>query len=318
MRVFVAGATGAVGKMLIPLLVSSGHEVVGMTRSRERVEWLRRNAAEAVVADALEREAVLRAVVTAEPEVVVHELTALSSLGTNLRRLPREFAQTNRLRTEATDFLCEAAGEVGARRIIAQSFAGWTYARTGSLLKRESDPLDPDPPPGMRSALEALRYLERAVLGSDGPEGVVLRYGTLYGPGTSFGGGGIYLEEVRRRRFPVVGTGSAVWSFIHVADAAQATRAAVELGAPGVYNIVDDDPAPVSVWLPELAAAIGAKPPRRVPVWLARLIAGDLAVVAMTQIRGASNAKAKRELDWQPTFASWLDGFCHALFDVQR
>jgi nucleoside-diphosphate-sugar epimerase len=313
MRVFVAGGTGALGRRLVPLLVAGGHEVVVLTRSPERAEWLQRAGATAVIGDALDRDAVMKAVVRAEPEVVVHELTAFSKLGTNLRRFEREVAETNRLRTEGTDTLRDAALAAGARRLVAQSFAGWTYARDGGPVKTEADPLDPHPPPPLRGAIEALRHHESAVLDADGPEGIVLRYGTWYGPGTSFALDGLYVREIRRRRFPIVGDGAAMWSFVHVDDVARATIAAIERGKPGVYNIVDDEPAPVAIWLPELAAVIGAKAPRRVPVWLGRLVAGELAILVMTEIRGSSNAKARRELDWQPRYTSWRDGFRHGL-----
>jgi nucleoside-diphosphate-sugar epimerase len=313
MRVFVAGGTGALGRRLVPLLVAGGNEVVALTRSPERAEWLQRAGATAVIADALDWDAVMKAVVRAEPEVLVHELTAFSKLGTNLRRFERDVAETNRLRTEGTDVLREAALAAGARRFVAQSFAGWTYARDGGPVKSEEDPLDPEPPQPMREAIDALHHHEGAVLGADGLEGIVLRYGTWYGPGTSFALDGLYVREIRRRRFPILGNGAAVWSFVHVDDVARATIAAIERGQPGVYNIADDEPAPVAVWLPELAAAIGAKPPRRVPVWLGRLFAGELAVLVMTEIRGSSNAKAKRELEWQPRYASWREGFRRGL-----
>jgi nucleoside-diphosphate-sugar epimerase len=312
-RVFVAGSTGALGRRLLPLLVAGGHQVVGLTRSPQRAEWLQRTGATAVVGDALDRDAVVQAVVRAEPEVVLHELTAFSRLGTNLRRFEREVAETNRLRTEGTEVLRDAALAAGAQRLVAQSFAGWIYARDGGPVKTEADPLDPRPLPPMRGAIDALRHHEGVVLDTDGLDGVVLRYGTWYGPGTSLALDGLYVREIRRRRFPIVGNGAAVWSFVHVDDVARATIAAVERGRPGVYNIVDDEPAPVAIWLPELATAIGAKPPRRVPVWLGRLFAGQLAVLVMTEIRGSSNAKAKRELDWQPSYASWRDGFRRGL-----
>jgi 2-alkyl-3-oxoalkanoate reductase len=318
MRIFVAGGTGALGKRLVPLLVAGGHDVVGLTRSPERAEWLRGEGAEAVVGDALDRDTVLAAVAGAAPEVVAHELTAFSSLGTNLRRFERDVAQTNRLRTEGTDILRDAALAVGARRLVAQSFAGWTYAREGGPVKTEADALDPDPPPPMRGALSAIRHLEGAVLDEPRLEGIVLRYGTLYGPATSFGADGLYVKEVRRRRFPVVGDGAAVWSFVHVDDAARATVAALVDAAAGVYNIVDDEPAPATVWLPELAAAIGAKPPRCVPVWVGKLFAGELGVLVMTELRGSSNTKAKRELGWRPRYASWRDGFRHGLSESRN
>jgi len=308
MRIFVAGATGALGHRLVPLLVERGHQVTAMTRTPAKAAGLRAAGAEPVVADALDREAVLGAVTAARPEVLVHELTALAAV-TSFRRFDREFAVTNRLRTEGTDHLLEAARAAGARRLVAQSFTGWPFARVGGPVKTEDDPLDPDPPAQLRRTLDAIRHLEAAVLGAEGIEGVVLRYGGFYGPGTSAGEGGYMLEELRRRRFPIVGAGTGVWSFIHIDDAAAATAAAVERGAPGVYQVVDDDPAPVAEWLPALAAAIGAPPPRRVPAWLARLLAGEHVVVLMTEIRGAANAKARRELGWTPVHRSWRQGF---------
>ena len=308
MRVFVAGATGALGRRLVPLLVAGGHQVTAMTRRVGRTMELYAAGAEPVVADALDRDAVLAAVTAARPEAVVHQLTDLAGV-TSMRRFDQGFAATNRLRTEGTDHLLEAARAAGASRFVAQSFAGWPFARVGGPVKTEDDPLDPDPPAELRRTLDAIRRLESAVLGADGLEGLVLRYGGFYGPGTSVGAGGSMLEDLRRRRFPMVGAGTGVWSFVHIDDAAAATVAAVERGAPGIYQIVDDDPAPVSAWLPELAAAVGARPPRRLPAWVARLVAGEHAVVMMTEVRGASNAKARRELGWRPAWPSWRQGF---------
>jgi nucleoside-diphosphate-sugar epimerase len=315
MRIFVAGATGALGRRLVPLLVERGHQVTGMTRTAAKAAGLRAAGAEPVVADALDREAVLAAVAAARPEVVVHELTALAEM-TDFRKLDQGFALTNRLRAEGTDHLLAAARAAGARRFVAQSFAGWPFARIGGPVKTEDDPLDPDPPAQLRRTLDAIRHLESAVLGAEGLEGVVLRYGGFYGPGTSAGEGGFMLEDLRRRRFPLVGAGTGVWSFVHIDDAATATMAAVERGAPGIYQIVDDDPAPVSEWLPALAAAVGARPPRRVPAWVARLAGGAHGVVLMTEVRGASNAKARRELGWRPAWPSWRQGFREGLGDA--
>jgi 2-alkyl-3-oxoalkanoate reductase len=308
MRIFVAGATGALGSRLVPLLVEGGHEVVGMTRSAGKAADVRAVGAEPVVADGLDRDAVLRAVRQARPEVVVHQLTALAGT-TSFRKFDQGFALTNRLRTAGTDHLLQAARASGARRFVAQSFAGWPFARVGGPVKTEDDPLDPNPPAELRRSLDAIRHLEAAVLGAEGLEGVVLRYGGFYGPGISVGDGGFMLDDIRRRRVPIVGAGSGVWSFVHVDDAAAAMAGAVERGAPGLYNIVDDDPAPVSVWLPALAAAVGARPPRRLPAWVARLVAGEHTVVLLTEIRGASNAKARRELGWKPAYPSWRQGF---------
>jgi nucleoside-diphosphate-sugar epimerase len=306
MKVFVAGGSGAVGRRLVPRLIAGGHEVVATTRDASKEEELRSLGAQPAVVDALNEQALLEAVGRAQPEVVVHELTALPRV-TNLRRWDRDFALTNRLRTEGTDHLIRAAQLAGARRLVAQSFTGWPNVRAGGPVKDESDPLDPDPPAAMRESLEAIRYLERAVLRAPGLEGIVLRYGSLYGPGTAMTNE--YAEMIRRRKPSVIGAGAGVWSFVHVDDAAAATAAAVERGAAGIYNIVDDDPAPVSEWLPRVADLLGAKAPRRIPVWLGRVATGEAGVSLMTRIRGASNAKAKRQLGWQPRHRSWRDGF---------
>lgn len=307
MKVLVAGATGAIGRQLVPRLVANGHEVVGMTRSEAKVEEVRALGARPVVADALDPEQVAAAVASSEPEAIVHQLTALSG-DLDLRNLDRTFATTNRLRIEGTDHLLSAARAAGVRRFLAQSFAGWPYARTGGPVKDEEAPLDDDPPASVRETIAAIRHLERAVSEADWTEGIVLRYGGFYGPGTSAAPGGEQFEAIRRRRFPVIGGGAAVTSFIHVEDAADATVAALERGRRGFYNVADDEPAPVREWLPEIARQIGAKPPRRIPRWLGRLLAGEAAVVMMTELRGASNEKAKRELGWAPKHPSWRQG----------
>jgi nucleoside-diphosphate-sugar epimerase len=314
MRIFVAGASGALGTHLLPLLIADGHEVVAMTRTPANEERLRSAGARPVVADALDPDAVAQAVGEAEPEVIVHQLTALSG-PTDMRHIDRMFAVTNRLRTEATDHLLAAARDVGARRFVAQSFAGWPYARTGGPVKTEADPLDPDPPAALREALAAIRHLEQAVSSADRVEGFVLRYGGFYGPGTGLSGDpdAEMAAVVRKRRFPIVGDGGGIWSFVHIEDAASATAAAVVTGAPGVYNVVDDEPAPVREWLPALAGALGAEPPRRVPRWLGRIVAGGAATVMMTEARGASNARAKRELGWDLRYPSWRLGFTKGL-----
>ena len=304
MKVLVAGATGALGKQLVPRLAAAGHEVTGMTRSESKRDALRALGAVPVVADALEPEDVARAVAQAEPEAIVHQLTALSG-SLDMRHFDRDFALTNRLRTEGTDHLLAAGRAVGVRRFVAQSFAGWPYERSGGSVKTEDDPLDPEPVAAMRRSLEAIRRLEASVTGADWTEGVVLRYGGFYGPGTSLGTDGEHLEAIRRRRFPVVGDGAGVWSFVHIEDAADATVAAVERGTRGIYNIVDDEPARVAEWLPAVASSLGARPPRRVPRRLGRLLAGEAVAVMMTEVRGASNAKAKRELGWKPGHPSW-------------
>src|ERR671914_1913938 len=301
MRVFVAGATGAIGKQLVPRLVEAGHEVHGMTRSESKQAMLDELGAVPVVADALDPDQVAEAVGRAKPDVIVHQLTALA--GEGMRGLKHGVAMTNRLRTEGTDHLLSAGQAVGVRRFVAQSVA--IYARTGGAVKSEDDPLDLTPPGRQREAAAAIGHLEKAVLGAEWTEGIVLRYGGFYGPGTGMGPGGDMHEMIRKRRFPLVGDGGGVWSFIHIADAAEATVAAVEHGSRGVYNVVDDDPAPVAKWLPALAEELDAKKPMRVPRFVGRLFAGEAGVVMITDLRGASNAKAKRELGWRPAHPSW-------------
>ena len=314
MKVFVAGATGVLGRRLVPELVARGHEVVGMTRSTSKQDLLRSLGARPVVADALDPDAVAEAVASAEPEVIVHQLTALSG-DFDMRHIDRFFETTNRLRTEGTDHLLAAGRAVGARRFVAQSYAGFPAARTGGPVKGEDAPFDPDPPKRLRPNLAALRHLERVVTGASWVDGVVLRYGGFYGPSTTLSADpdASHTAAVRKRQFPVVGDGGGIWSFVHIDDAAAATVVAVERGEAGIYNVVDDDPAPVRDWLPELARELGAKPPRRVPRWLGRLLAGEAATVMMTEVRGASNQKAKRELGWQPRYPSWRQGFAHGL-----
>jgi nucleoside-diphosphate-sugar epimerase len=311
MKVLVAGASGVMGRQLLPRLAAGGHEVVGMTRSAGKVEAVRALGAVPVLADALDPEQVARAVAEAEPEAIVHELTALSG-SLDMRNFDRDFALTNRLRIEATDHLLSAGRTVGVQRFLAQSFAGWPYARSGGPVKTEEDPLDPSPVPSTRQTVDAIRHLEEAVTGADWTVGIALRYGGFYGPGTSLAADGEHAEMIRRRKFPVVGGGAGVWSFVHIEDAAEATVAALERGQRGIYNVVDDEPAPVREWLPSVASALGAKPPRRVPRWAGRLLAGEAAAVMMTEVRGASNAKAKRELGWRPRHPSWRQGIVEA------
>ena len=299
MDIFLAGATGTLGRRLVPQLIERGHCVVGTTRSPERAAALHEHGAEAVVVDPLDAAAVRAAVERARPEVVVHQLTALTGIGLS-RNFDKTFALTNRLRTEGTDHLIAAARAAGARRLVWQSYAGWPSARKGGPLTDEDAPLDPDPPADARESLAAIRHLEAAVTGADGMEGVVLRYGGFYGPGTSIDEGGEHVKLLRKRRFPVGGGGAGVWSLVHIDDAAAATVAAIEGGAPGIYNVVDDAPLPVAELLPALASAVGAPQPRRLPGWLVRLMAGEQALSMMTRIRGASNATAKRELGWAP------------------
>jgi nucleoside-diphosphate-sugar epimerase len=314
MKIFVAGATGALGQHLVPRLVANGHEVVGMTSKPEKQDVVRGLGARPVVADGLDPDAVAQAVAQAEPEAIVHQLTALSG-AIDLRHFERTFALTNRLRTEGTDHLLAAGRAVDVKRFVAQSYAGWPFARTGGPVKTEDDPLDPAPAEPMRSTLEAIRYLEETVTGATWTEGVVLRYGGFYGPGTGFSlhPDGDLIELIRKRKFPIAGPGTGVWSFVHIEDAATATVAATEHAHRGIYNVVDDDPAPVSEWLPGAASAIGARKPRRVPRWIGRIAAGEAAVVMMNEVRGASNAKAKRELGWQLRYPSWRQGFAEGL-----
>jgi 2-alkyl-3-oxoalkanoate reductase len=319
MKVFVAGATGALGRQLVPQLVARGHKVAAMTRSTSKQDLVRRLGAWPVVADALDADAVAQAVAAAEPEVIVHELTALSgSMSLREARHPERFEgaiMTSRLRTEGTDHLLAAGRAVGARRFVAQSYGAFRFGRMGGRVQTEDDPLDPNPPAALRTGLEAILYLEQAVTTIEWGEGLALRYGGFYGPGTgiSLAPDAVMAGPIRKRRFPIVGDGGGVWSYVHVEDAAAATAIAVERGRPGVYNVVDDDPAPVREWLPVLASALGAKPPRRIPRWLGRLAAGEVATLMMTEAIGVSNDKAKRELGWQPRYASWRQGFAQGL-----
>jgi nucleoside-diphosphate-sugar epimerase len=312
MRVFLAGATGAIGRRLLPELLGRGHRVTATTHSPDKVEQLRALGAEAVVADGLDAMAIGEAVARAEPDAIIHQMTALAGMS-DLKHFDRGFALTNELRTKGTDHLLAAASAAGVERFIAQSYTNWTNSRTGSLVKSEEDPLDPDPPAAQTRTLAAIRYLEQSVLTAP-LEGIVLRYGNFYGPGASDS----LVELVRKRKLPLVGGGAGVWSWIHIDDAASATVAALEHGARGVYNVVDDDPAPVSEWLPYLAEQVGAKPPLRLPLWLGRLAAGEVGVSMMTQVRGSSNQKAELELGWQPTWHSWREGFRDGLVDTNR
>jgi nucleoside-diphosphate-sugar epimerase len=303
MRVFVAGAAGAIGRRLIPRLVAAGHQVAATTRTAAKSDDLRRLGAEPLVVDGLDRDAVTKAVAEQRPDAIVHQMTALAGK-VDMRRFDRWFATTNRLRTAGTDILLAAARDAGVARLVAQSYTGWTNPCTGGPVKTERDGLEPRPPRMQRQSLAAIRHVEQVVPAAP-LEGIVLRYGNFYGPGASES----MVELIRKRRFPVVGDGAGVWSWTHVDDAATATVAALERGSRGVYNITDDDPAPVSEWLPYLAEAVGAKPPMRVPVWLGGLLAGEVTVRWSTRARGSSNEKAKRELGWQPKWSSWREGF---------
>jgi 2-alkyl-3-oxoalkanoate reductase len=312
MKVFLAGGSGVVGKRLVPALVAGGHLVVATTRTPAKMNELRTLGAQPVVLDALDRLEVMRAVASAAPDVVVHELTAISTVR-NLRHFDEQFALTNRLRTEGIEYLLEASQAAGARRFVAQSYTGFPNIREGGPVKTEDDPLDPNPPESMKHTFAAIRQLEAAVTSARSLEGIVLRYGNFYGPGTSIGPGGEMVKMVHQRAFPIIGNGAGVWSFIHIDDAANATRIAIEGGPAGIYNIVDDEPVAVSVWLPEMARTIGAKPPHHFPAWLGRLATGEAGVSMMTKVRGSSNAKAKHLLHWKPLYSSWKDGF-HQMF----
>ena len=309
MRVLLCGATGAIGRSLAPQLVEAGHTVVGTTRHEGRFGALVAQGVTPARMDGLDRDSVLATVEQARPDVIVHELTALSG-GLDPKHFDRDFAVTNRLRTEATDHLLEAARRHGVGRVVAQSYTGWTNPRTGGPVADDDAGLDPDPAPEAIQSLAAIRHVEEVVGGAKDLDGLVLRYGGLYGPGTGVARGEEGLGDIiRQRKLPIVGRGTGVWSFVHVHDAAAATAAAVERGRPGIYNIVDDDPAPVAEWLPALALALGAKPPRRVPVWLARLLVGQQGINLMTASRGSSNAKSKAELGWELRYPSWREGF---------
>jgi nucleoside-diphosphate-sugar epimerase len=306
MRIFIAGASGAVGQPLVRRLAEAGHEVHGMTRTPAKAARLRELGATPVVADALDRDAVMAAVLEARPDVVVHQLTAIADMK---RNIDASFVLTNRLRTEGTDHLIAAARAAGARRFVGQSFAPWSYKREGGHRKAEDAPLETDPPKHVEETLAAIRHLEAAVTGARDLEGIVLRYGGFYGPGTGLARDGEMAEMVVKGRFPVVGDGGGVWSLVHIEDAATATVAAIERGRPGVYNVADDEPAPVREWLPALAEALGGRRPRHMPGFLGRLLLGPAVYAMMTEIRGISNAKAKRELGWSPAYPSWRQGF---------
>jgi nucleoside-diphosphate-sugar epimerase len=307
MRVFVVGATGAVGRQLVPQLIAAGDQVSATTRSQAKAAGLRAAGADPLVLDGLDAAAVGEAVARAEPDVIVHEMTAIPPK-LNLRKFDQAFAATNKLRTTGLDNLLAAATAQGVHRIVVQSYAGWPNIRSGGPVKTEDDPFDPDPPAAQRASLQAIQYLERAVTSAP-LDGLVLRYGSLYGPGASQ----MFVAMLRRRQIPLVGDGGGIWSFLHVTDAAGATVAAVHGGAPGIYNVVDDDPAAVRDWLPVVARSAGAPSPLRVPAWLGRLAAGSAGLSMMTQIRGCSNAKAKRDLGWRLVWPSWRQGFVAGL-----
>jgi nucleoside-diphosphate-sugar epimerase len=302
MHILIAGATGAAGRAHIPLLIANGHTVTGTTRSESKAGELRELGANAQIMDGLDAASVKAAVDATRPDVIVHQMTALT--GIDMKNIDKAFALTNRLRTEGTEHLLDAAK---GKLLVAQSFAGWPSERRGGPVKTEADPLDPEPPKGIRETHAAIRRLEQLTTEAGG---IILRYGGFYGPGTGMAPGGEQTQMIRKRQFPLVGNGEGIWSFLHTDDIATATLAAIEHGRPGeIYNIVDDEPAPAKEWLPFLADELGAKPPRKVPAWVAKFVASPAAVAMMTQSRGASNAKAKAELGWRPSHPSWREGF---------
>jgi 2-alkyl-3-oxoalkanoate reductase len=312
-RVFIAGATGVLGVRLVRMLKQRGDTVIGMTRTPAKRAMLEQMGAQAVVADALDPNAVGRAVSEAEPDVVVHQMTAISEIR-SMRDFDKEFGQTARLRSEGTDILLSASKAAGVEAFVAQSYAGFLLTRGSKMVLSESDALDPDPHASMRRLVRA-NHLERVVTTASWTRGIALRYGAFYGPGTSISRfpPGLQSELIRKRQYPIIGGGAGITSFIHIDDAATATIAAIDHGQRGVYHITDNEPAPYAVWLPGLAAALGAKPPIHLPKWIARLAAGPAVVVMMTESRGASNEKARRELDWEPQYRTWREGFVHGL-----
>jgi 2-alkyl-3-oxoalkanoate reductase len=308
MKIFIAGATGAVGRPLVSALIEAGHSVVGLTRTPAKAELIRGMGAEPAIANGLDPGAIATVLRSTRPDAVIHEMTDLAG-STDLRHFDRTFAASNELRTRGTDILLASAREAGVKRLIAQSYCGWPYARIGGAIKIEADALDPDPPAQLRATLKAIRYVEKTVTGSVHPEGIVLRYGAFYGPGTGVLDRAM-LAQIRNRRTPLIGDGAGWWSFVHVEDAAAATVKALEHGKPGsIYNIVDDDPAQVREWLPALAEIVGARRPFHLPAWVARIVAGEHLVSMMTQVRAGSNRKARTELGWQPAYPSWRAGF---------
>lgn len=312
MKIFLAGSTGVVGRHLLPILVENKHDVVALIHTPGKGRIVEELGARPIVADVFKKDELLKAIQNTKPEIVIHQLTALTGAG-SFKKFDKEFALTNRFRTEVLDTMLEAARNSGARRFIAQSFCGWPYERKGGPVKTEADPLDPEPPKSFSQSLAAIRHLEQAVTTTKNIEGFVLRYGIFYGPGTGFSKDGTIVKTIRNRKLPIVGNGNGTWSFVHMKDVAMATLAAITNGFPGIYNIVDDEPAPVKTWLPYLAEAVHAKSPRKLPVWLARFFIGDGGVSMMTKIRGASNQKAKKELGWQPIYKSWRQGFIEGL-----
>ena len=311
MKVFIAGATGAIGRPLVSACTIAGHSVIGLARTPAKAELIRRMGAEPAIADGLDADTIGAVMGSTRPDAVIHEMTNLAG-ATDLRNFDRTFAGSNELRTKGTDILLAAARESGVKRFVAQSYCGWPYARVGGAIKTEADALDPDPPAELRATLEAIEYVENTVTSSANPEGIVLRYGSFYGTGTGMLERAM-LAQIRNRRTPLIGDGAGWWSFVHVDDAAAATVKALEHGKPGsIYNVVDDNPAQVRDWLPALADIVGAKRPFHLPAWIARLVAGEHLVTMMTQVRAGANCKAKTDLGWQPRYPHWREGFAES------
>lgn len=308
MKIFIVGGTGVVGKNLIPLILESGHEVVALTRSAEKAIELEKQGVKIKIADPLDSNQLISVIEEAKPEIIIHQLTALKQ-AVNFKKLDEEFVMTNRFRTEVTDTILTGARLVGAKRVIVQSFCGWPYAPTGGPIKTEEDPLDINPPASFRKTLASIKYLEDAVRKTNDIQVLALRYGLFYGPGTRIAKSSFIVEQIRQRKMPIVGNGRGIWSFIHIKDVAQATLFAISKGEPGIYNVVDNEPAPVSTWLPFLSEIVGAKSPKNIPAWIAKFAIGEGGVFMMTKIRGGSNEKIKREFGWQPIFPSWRQGF---------
>ncbi|WP_420113600.1 NAD-dependent epimerase/dehydratase family protein [Pseudactinotalea sp.] len=309
MKIFLAGAAGAIGRQLVPMLAADGHEVIGTSRSHRHDDQLRALGAEPVVMDGVDRAQVVDVMGAAEPEVVIHQMTGLAGSSGNVKRFDDDFAATNALRVAGTDHLLAAARTAGVKRFVAASYTGWPHDRSGPMVHDEDAPLDADPAPESHRTLAAIRHLEDAVTTAPGIEGLVLRYGMFYGPGTGLGPGGDLLAMIRARKMPVVGGGTGVWSFVHIADAARATALAVDRGGPGIYHVTDSDPAPVHVWLPYLHEVLGVRAPMKLPAWLGRPLLGTHGLNMMISVRGSDNTRALEELGWAPEFASWREGF---------
>lgn len=313
MKILVLGGTGAVGRYLLPLLIQQQHEIISIVRSPEKKRTVEKIGAQAVIADVLNTKELTSVILNIKPEIIINHLTSLASAKGNFRKFDNEFELTNRFRTEVNYTIMSAARLAGVKKIILQSFCGWTFSLKGNHLRTENDPLTSKAPTNFDKTLKAIKSLENLTQSADKVDVIVLRYGIFYGPGTSISKDGLIAIMLRKRFIPIVGSGNGIWSFIHIKDVALSTSIAINSGSNGIYNIVDDEPAPVSEWLPYLAKCVGAKTPRKIPRWLGRLLVGEGGVLMMTGIRGVSNAKAKAELGWEPTFPSWRKGFVEGL-----